>query len=78
MFHAKALEMYTQCYQSMAMMDEDQDLEVRPRSDKCGVTSADIHVRLSYGKQVVWSLYADVLPGEQRSMIVFSFPKRMS
>ena len=43
MFHAKALEMYTQCYQSMAMMDEDQDLEVRPRSDKCGVTSADIH-----------------------------------
>jgi len=29
MFHAKALEMYTQCYQSMAMMNEDEDLDVR-------------------------------------------------
>ncbi|KAK2190890.1 hypothetical protein NP493_65g02005 [Ridgeia piscesae] len=27
MFHAKALEMYTQCYQSMAMMNEDEDLD---------------------------------------------------
>ncbi|KAI0219971.1 Protein FAM92A [Lamellibrachia satsuma] len=27
MFHAKALEMYTQCYQSIAMMNEDEDLE---------------------------------------------------
>ena len=28
LYHAKALEMYTQCYQSLNHMDEEQDLEV--------------------------------------------------
>ena len=29
LFHAKALEMLTQCYNSLESMDEEQDLEVR-------------------------------------------------
>ena len=28
-FHAKALELFTQCYQSLADISEDTDLEVR-------------------------------------------------
>ena len=28
-YHAKALEMYTMCFQSLNTMDEEEDLEVR-------------------------------------------------
>jgi hypothetical protein len=34
-FHAKAIEFYSKCFESMSMVDEERDLQVMPRLSTC-------------------------------------------